>query len=335
MHLGLIKLLTDYTGLIATDSVRQELVIMAVLVACMLVYTHIALNVTFNMPVGMFSTRPCACLKRCLKEEQNSWFAERYNSSVPKLLNRRNSDLSNSTKRWWLRLQNNRSNYSAVIEPLFSMFPDKEHYTDAGPDRCRTCAVVGNSANLLESKYGALIDTHDFIFRMNMAPTAGYETDVGSKTTHRSIYPESAVDFDNSTHLLMLPFKVLDLEWLISIFTTQNITRTYKRVRRTIKAQKENVMILNPEFIKYVYDSWLRKNGKYPSTGFIILMLATHICDQVNVFGFGANKEGKWLHYFEKRHRPNLNGGVHRGSAEFNILLELEKREMIHYYRGW
>ncbi|KAL7858661.1 hypothetical protein AOLI_G00187680 [Acnodon oligacanthus] len=56
--------------------------------------------------------------------------------------------------------------------------------------------------------------------RMNKAPTAGFEKDVGTKTTHHATYPESAVDMDNSTHLILLPFKILDLEWLISVFTT-------------------------------------------------------------------------------------------------------------------
>ncbi|KAF5899883.1 CMP-N-acetylneuraminate-beta-galactosamide-alpha-2,3-sialyltransferase 1-like, partial [Clarias magur] len=59
---------------------------------------------------------------------------------------------------------------------------------------------------------------------MNQGPTVGYERDVGSRTTHRAMYPESAMDLDNSTHLVLLPFKVLDMEWLISIFTNKNIT---------------------------------------------------------------------------------------------------------------
>lgn len=41
------------------------------------------------------------------------------------------------------------------------------------------------------------------------------------------------------------------------------------------------VMIINPEFLRYVYEKWLKKQGKYPSTGFIMLMLALHICDEV------------------------------------------------------
>lgn len=34
------------------------------------------------------------------------------------------------------------------------------------------------------------------------------------------MYPESAVDLDNSTHLVLVPFKIQDLEWLMKAFTT-------------------------------------------------------------------------------------------------------------------
>lgn len=57
------------------------------------------------------------------------------------------------------------SNYAEVVDKLFSLFPDKEHYYDAGPERCRICAVVGNSGNLKGSHYGRLIDLHDFVIR--------------------------------------------------------------------------------------------------------------------------------------------------------------------------
>ncbi|XP_060760519.1 CMP-N-acetylneuraminate-beta-galactosamide-alpha-2,3-sialyltransferase 2-like [Neoarius graeffei] len=131
--------------------------------------------------------------------------------------------------------------YRDVVQPLFLHFPDKEHYNDAGPDRCRTCAVVGNSDNLIGSHYGHLIDSHDFIIRcsMNHGPTIGYERDVSLKTMRQAMYPESAMHLDNSTHLVLLPFKVLDMEWLISIFTTKHITCTYTKVKCTIQANKD------------------------------------------------------------------------------------------------
>lgn len=58
-----------------------------------------------------------------------------------------------------------RVNYKTVAEMLFGIFPNEEDYSDAGPGRCRTCAVVGNSGNLKGSHYGALIDAHDLVIR--------------------------------------------------------------------------------------------------------------------------------------------------------------------------
>ncbi|KAL6473796.1 hypothetical protein MHYP_G00173570 [Metynnis hypsauchen] len=37
------------------------------------------------------------------------------------------------------------------------------------------------------------------------------------------------------------------------------------------------VMILLPEFMKYVNEIWLKQKGKYPSTGFIMLVFSLHI----------------------------------------------------------
>ena len=58
------------------------------------------------------------------------------------------------------------------------------------------------------------------VFRMNHGSTTGYETDVGKRTTHRIMYPESAMDLDNTTHLVLVPFKIQDLDWLIKALTT-------------------------------------------------------------------------------------------------------------------
>lgn len=55
---------------------------------------------------------------------------------------------------------------------------------------------------------------------MNFGPTKGYEEDVGTKTTHRIMYPESAMDLHNTTHLVLFPFKIQDIDWLIKAVTT-------------------------------------------------------------------------------------------------------------------
>ena len=48
--------------------------------------------------------------------------------------------------------------------------------------RQASCAVVGNSGILNNSSCGDAIDSHDFVFRVNMPTIKGYERDVGRKT---------------------------------------------------------------------------------------------------------------------------------------------------------
>ncbi|XP_026100422.1 CMP-N-acetylneuraminate-beta-galactosamide-alpha-2,3-sialyltransferase 1-like [Carassius auratus] len=112
--------------------------------------------------------------------------------------------------------------------------------------------------------------------------------------------------------------------------------RTYVPVKSWIKANKGKVLIYNPSFLKYIYDSWLEGNGRYPSTGFLSLMFAVHICDEVKVFGFGADQDGNWHHYWEDN---KLGGafrqtGVHDGDFEYNITLLLADKHKITLYRG-
>ena len=51
----------------------------------------------------------------------------------------------------------------------------------------RSCAVVGSDSTLRGSGLGKAIDAYDEIIRFNCAPTAGHETDVGSRTTLRVV----------------------------------------------------------------------------------------------------------------------------------------------------
>ncbi|XP_065137859.1 CMP-N-acetylneuraminate-beta-galactosamide-alpha-2,3-sialyltransferase 1-like isoform X1 [Paramisgurnus dabryanus] len=280
-------------------------------------------------------SRLCAC-DRCVRDlKDDDWFLKRFNPTIQTMMNKNNRMLKKDVYRWWKGLQpiSSKQAFEDVVDTLFELFPDEDHYVETNLYRCRTCAVVGNSGNLLKSHYGELIDNHDFVLRINKGPTKGYERDVGSKTTHRIIYPESAVNLGNLTHLVLVPFKILDLRWLISVFTTKHIKRTYKQVQSTVDADIDRVMIVHPAFIKYVYDSWAEKHGRYPSTGFLTLILALHICDKVDVFGFGAQSNGRWHHYFDKS-LNHFSRGMHGGDFENETMHELLLRNKICMYKG-
>ncbi|XP_056596966.1 CMP-N-acetylneuraminate-beta-galactosamide-alpha-2,3-sialyltransferase 1-like isoform X3 [Triplophysa dalaica] len=260
---------------------------------CALTFSMLVLSCTLGEPSLYFfrvllglSDGSCAC-SRCIshlnpQRDEDGWFMERFNHSFKPLLSRSNGFISDDTYRWWqwLQAEKNPSNLTSVLDRLFQLIPSDEQYDDGGPHRCRICSVVGNSGNLLESHYGSDIDASDFVIRMNQAPTEGFERDVGWRTTHHVMYPESAVDLNNSTSLLLIPFKTLDLEWITSALTTGNISHTYVPVMSHIRANKHKVLIYSPSFMKYVYDSWLEGHGRYPSTGFLSLMFAVHVCDE-------------------------------------------------------
>lgn len=72
---------------------------------------------------------------------------------------------------------------------------------------------------------------HPFPFyRINQAPTVGFEADVGSRTTHHFMYPESAKNLPANVSFVLVPFKALDLLWIASALSTGQI-RLYVSLR--------------------------------------------------------------------------------------------------------
>ncbi|KAM4689384.1 CMP-N-acetylneuraminate-beta-galactosamide-alpha-2,3-sialyltransferase 1 [Discoglossus pictus] len=328
------------------------------LTLCALTITSFFLNYTQNSETGIwrpekyisrfsehfrrfmpFSKSVCAC-DTCIAEQGiSSWFDERFNMSIQPLLTTQNSVIPDVVYKWWMRLQNekNAKEINNAIEDLFSVIPGDATILDHSPSRCRTCAVVGNSGNLRNSHYGSDIDNHDFVFRMNHAPTAKFETDVGRRTTHHFAYPESAKDLHENVSLILIPYKTLDLDWLVSALTNGTINFTYTSVPRKITVSKDKILVYSPELIKYVYDNWSQHHGHYPSTGLLSVIFSLHVCDKVDIYGFGADSKGNWDHYFENNTYDAgafRRSGVHDGDFEDSILGNLSSINKVHIFRG-
>ncbi len=137
------------------------------------------------------------------------------------------------------------------------------------------------------------------VIRINRAPTAGFESDVGTKTTHYVMWPKEGLEgweFHRNAFLLMSPVTAgtADLFYVIRILVEDHL-----------RWEPGRVNIIHPELIKYVDEKWIGGRGEFPSTGLSALMFAVHVCDEVDVFGFGADASGRWDHYFEEAlHEP-------------------------------
>lgn len=277
-----------------------------------------------------YDSRLCGCTESCISDlGRSDWFSQRYDPKQQPILRDTNNNFDPDALRWWLGLQ--RSGNDQTLEEVMSeMFKVISPPTvDFSPvrSRCRRCAVVGNSGNLRQSGSGKLIDSHDAVIRMNKAVTRGFEQDVGNRTTHHFLYPESAVDMERGVSLVLLPFKLRDLEWLTSALSTGQIKMTYMRVKERVEADKDKVLVVNPVFFKYVNDRWTERHGRYPSTGMLAIIFALHTCDQVSVFGYGADQQGNWHHYWEENRYAGAfrKTGVHSADFETQVIHQLAK----------
>ncbi|XP_070574636.1 CMP-N-acetylneuraminate-beta-galactosamide-alpha-2,3-sialyltransferase 2-like [Ptychodera flava] len=273
----------------------------------------------------------------------SDWFDSRYTGTVAPVWTSHDKEISKKVLAWWLTLQGSKStDMSSISDQIFKLIPDVNPYKVGDPDRCLRCAVVGNSGNLRDSGYGEFIDQHDYILRLNVAMTKGFEKDVGNRTTHRFMYPESFIEVTGETNFVLLAFKPLDIEWLISALTTGKIERTYMMVKKKIYVDPSKIQVFSPLFMHHIHTYWNEEHGRYPSTGMLGLVFALHICDVVNVFGYGATAQGNWDHYYAKPLSPGTpekksafrKTGVHDGDFEADVIKKLEYINKIKVHRG-
>ncbi|XP_057702636.1 ST3 beta-galactoside alpha-2,3-sialyltransferase 8 [Corythoichthys intestinalis] len=281
--------------------------------------------------------RPCGCAESCISDVSTSdWFRRRYDTKQRPVLRDANERFDADALNWWLSLQQSGTSQTLqeVLSRMFQVISPPSVDFTPWPSRCRRCAVVGNSGNLLKSGHGKLIDSHASIIRMNKAVTHGFEKDVGNRTTHRFIYPESAVDLDHGVRLVLLPFKTRDLEWLTSALSTGEVQMTYMRVKARVTADKDKVLVVSPAFFKYVHEHWTERHGRYPSTGMLAVIYALHSCDQVSVFGYGADRQGNWHHYWEEHRHAGAfrKTGVHSADFESQVIRQLAEEGKIRLY---
>lgn len=105
-----------------------------------------------------------------------------------------------------------------IIKELFRVvFGNVDFMLEKRLVGCWCCVVVGNLGNLREFFYGFEIDRYDFVFRMNKVFMVGFEVDVGMKIIYYLVYFESFWELGDNVSMILVFFKIVDLEWVVSV----------------------------------------------------------------------------------------------------------------------
>ncbi|NWY55894.1 SIA7D sialyltransferase, partial [Chionis minor] len=183
---------------------------------------------------------------------------------------------------------------------------------------CRRCAVVSSSGQMLGSHLGQAIDGQECVLRMNHAPTAGYEEDVGARSTVRVVSHTSVpLLLKNQPYFFQQSQETLYVIWGPSKkMNREKLGTTYRALLKVTEMYPRlQIYTLTEEKMAYCDDVFQNETGKnrmksgsFLSTGWFTMILAMELCEQIHVFGMVSesycsrekNHSSVPYHYFEK-----------------------------------
>ncbi|XP_062855957.1 lactosylceramide alpha-2,3-sialyltransferase [Trichomycterus rosablanca] len=189
-----------------------------------------------------------------------------------------------------------------------------------GKHGCRKCVVVGNGGILRGLELGTFLNQFNVILRLNSGPIREFSKDVGNRTTIRMSYPEGSPktleDVDPLLKFVVVIHKSVDFNWLQAMITRTTLSLWdklffWQKVPEHIPVDPSKFHLLNPEIIRETALDLLhypkprqRRWGwdqNIPTLGVSAINLATYLCDEVSLAGFGYNLSQKVtpLHYYD------------------------------------
>lgn len=164
---------------------------------------------------------------------------------------------------------------------------------------CSSCSIVFSSGRLLGANYGADIDSNECVIRLNNAPVAGYETDVGRKTTlrvvaHNALYskgPQVLSVVDKQANYSVIVWDPPMSGKLSKGLLTPKVD-VFKLALKLQKLRPKLSVFYGPS--NYFDALWVELTGSQPnavrnttwiSTGFYSFIIAMNTCDRIEVFG--------------------------------------------------
>ncbi|MQM08791.1 hypothetical protein Taro_041647 [Colocasia esculenta] len=174
-------------------------------------------------------------------------------------------------------------NRSLCEEHLNLILPAKPPFH---PRQFRTCAVVGNSGDLLKTEFGQEIDMHDAVFRDNEAPVnEKYAKYVGLKRDFRLVVRGAA------RNMIAILNGSSDEVLIIKSVVHRDFNKMIKEVPNPV----------------YLFQGIVLRRGA-KGTGMKSIELALSMCDVVDIYGFTVDPGyTEWTRYFStprKGHNP-------------------------------
>ncbi|XP_072162820.1 alpha-N-acetylneuraminide alpha-2,8-sialyltransferase-like isoform X2 [Diadema setosum] len=189
-----------------------------------------------------------------------------------------------------------------VTEPFWNRLPLVSAFSGK---RYRSCAVIGNSGSLLESRCGPEIDSHDMVFRYtalgNKASVAKFMKDITEYHGH-------------------LWFPCFGAPGLNAMCLKPFMSDDYRQ------DSGPRFALGHPDHFNSLWTFWKERNvTKAPSTGFYFTHAALQLCDETDLYGFWpypVRLDSQFrlvpYHYFDKV----IASTGHSMNEEFSILAQ-------------
>ncbi|XP_069027081.1 lactosylceramide alpha-2,3-sialyltransferase [Embiotoca jacksoni] len=233
------------------------------------------------------------------------------------------------------------------VEDLLKLLPASDSAPRPGKtsDKCHRCVVVGNGGILKGLELGALINRFDTVIRLNRGPLGEFSVDVGNRTSIRMSYPEGTplrwADADPHALFVAVVYKGVDISWTSAMINGLPVPLWdwlffWQKVPDQIPLQPARFRLLNPHVIRETALDLLKyppptarlwgRDQNVPTLGVSALSLASLLCDEVSLAGFGYNlsQQGAPLHYYDQLPmRAMLQQKMHNVDRETEFLHSL------------
>ncbi|XP_066548137.1 alpha-N-acetylgalactosaminide alpha-2,6-sialyltransferase 3 [Amia ocellicauda] len=160
---------------------------------------------------------------------------------------------------------------------------------------CDVCSVVSSSGQMLDREAGWEIDQSSCVLRMNNAPTKGFETDVGRRTTLRVVSHTSVPlllqkqqyffgQANDTVYVIWGPLRNMRKDGKGIVYNMlRQVMDNYPQAK--IFVTTEERMNYCDKVFKEETGKDRIQSGSYLSTGWFTLILAMDMCRDIHVYG--------------------------------------------------